>query len=308
MKSVSSEAAIKAPLLTHFGSKFRIAEWVLAHLPPHETYVEPFGGSAAVLLRKPRSRVEIYNDLDGEIVNLFRVVRDDATRARLVQVLEATPYARAEFCDAWLETDEPVERARRLCVRAQMGFGSSGSARPLHAPTGFAADVWSGGAGQWLRYSARLAAIGARLRGTLIEHMPAVELIAKYDAPSVLFYVDPPYLPEVRSRVSRGLGRDYRCEMSAFEHADLLAMLANLRGMAVVSGYASGMYDRALGGWARSTRSTRASGRVGTVAREEVIWISPAACAATGIDPSTSVCLGDDSADMPLFAVGATRG
>ncbi|MDR5775581.1 MULTISPECIES: DNA adenine methylase [unclassified Caballeronia] len=302
------EAAIKTPFLSYFGSKFRIAEWVLAHLPPHETYIEPFGGSAAVLLRKPCSRVEIYNDLDGEIVNLFRVVRDDAMRARLIAALEATPYARAEFDDAWLKTDEPVERARRLCVRAQMGFGSSGSARPLHAPTGFAADVWSDGAGQWLRYPARLAAIGTRLRGTLIEHMPAVELIAKYDAPNVLFYVDPPYLPEVRKSVSRGLGRDYRCEMSTLEHADLLAMLANLHGMAVVSGYASGMYDRALGEWARFTRGTRGSGQVGTVAREEVIWVSPAACAATGIEPSTSVCLGDDATDMPLFAVGATRG
>ncbi|MDR5774058.1 MULTISPECIES: DNA adenine methylase [unclassified Caballeronia] len=300
--------SVTAPLISYFGSKFRVAPWVLSHLPPHETYVEPFGGSAAVLLQKPRSQVEIYNDLDGEIVNLFRVVRDDAMRARLIAALEATPYARAEFNDAWLETNEPVERARRLCVRAQMGFGSSGSTRPLQAPTGFAADVWSDGAGQWLRYPGRLAAIGARLRGTLIEHMPAVELIAKYDAPSVLFYVDPPYLPEVRISVSRGLGRDYRCEMSALEHADLLAMLANLRGMAVVSGYASGMYDRALGGWARFTRSARASGQVGTVAREEVVWVSPAACAATGIEPSTSVCVGDDAADMPLFAVGTSRG
>lgn len=299
---------VTAPLISYFGSKFRVAPWVLSHLPSHEIYVEPFGGSAAVLLQKPRSRVEIYNDLDGEIVNLFRVVRDDAMRAQLIDALNATPYARAEFEAAWNVADEPIERARRLCVRAQMGFGALGSTRPLHSPIGFAADIWSDGPGQWLRYPARLAAVGARLSGTMIEHMPAVELIAKYDAPGVLFYIDPPYLPEVRNSVSRGLGRDYRCEMSAFEHADLLAMLANLRGMAVVSGYASGMYDRALVGWARFTRSTRAAGQVGTVAREEVVWISPAACAATGIDPRTSVCLGDDAAEMPLFATGTTRG
>ncbi|AMU18857.1 DNA adenine methylase [Burkholderia cenocepacia] len=298
---------VTAPLISYFGSKFRVAPWVLSHLPPHEIYVEPFGGSAAVLMQKARSRIEIYNDLDGEIVNLFRVVRDDAMRALLIDALNATPYARAEFEAAWHVADEPVERARRLCIRAQMGFGATGSTRPLHSPIGFAADVWSDGPGQWLRYPARLAAVGSRLRGTMIEHMPAVELIAKYDAPGVLFYVDPPYLPEVRNSVSRGLGRDYRCEMSAFEHADLLAMLANLRGMAVVSGYASGMYDRALAGWARFTRKTRANGQAGTVPREEVIWVSPSACAAAGIEPRASACVDPDADEMPLFAATAAR-
>ncbi|MGS1060095.1 DNA adenine methylase [Burkholderia glumae] len=298
---------VTAPLISYFGSKFRVAPWVLSHLPSHEIYVEPFGGSAAVLLQKPRSRLEIYNDLDGEIVNLFRVVRDDAMRVQLIDALNATPYARAEFEAAWNVADEPVERARRLCIRAQMGFGALGSTRPLHSPIGFAADIWSDGPGQWLRYPARLAAIGARLRGIMIEQMPAVELIAKYDAPGVLFYVDPPYLPEVRNSVSRGLGRDYRCEMSAFEHADLLAMLANLRGMAVVSGYASGMYDCALAGWARFTHKTRANGQAGTVPREEVIWVSPSACAAAGITPRASACVDPDADEMPLFAATATR-
>ncbi|VWC91584.1 D12 class N6 adenine-specific DNA methyltransferase [Burkholderia lata] len=307
MTRAATGTGVTAPLLSFMGSKFRVASWVLSHLPEHDIYVEPFGGSAAVLLQKPRSRVEIYNDLDGEIVNLFRVVRDDASRARLIDALELTPYARTEFDAAWSATDEPIERARRLCVRAQMGFGSMGATRPLNDPIGFAGDVWSDGPGQWKRYPGRLGPISARLRGTMIENMPAVELIARYDAPGVLFYVDPPYLPEVRNSVSRGIGRDYRCEMSTFEHADLLAMLANLSGMAVVSGYASDMYERALTGWGRFTRKTRANSQAGTVAREEVIWISPSACAAAGIEPR-EVERFDVIDDLPLFAVAGVRG
>ncbi|WP_186078703.1 DNA adenine methylase [Burkholderia gladioli] len=285
MTTSNTDAPIKAPLLSWFGGKFRIAKWIIERLPPHEVYVEPFGGAAGVLLQKPRSPVEIYNDLDGEIVNLFRVVRDEAMRERLIAALEATPYSRAEFEAAWSAVDEPIERARRLCVRAQMGFGATGSARPLDASAGFAADIWTDRLGQWARYPDRLSAIGTRLRGTLIEHKPAAQLIARHDAPGTLFYIDPPYLPGTRA--SRGVGRDYRHEMTPFEHADLLAMLTNLQGMAVISGYASEMYDASLIGWARFTHMARAQGQRGAVSREEVLWVSPAACVALNIEPGS---------------------
>mgnify|MGYP001093960044 CR=1 FL=1 len=301
MSNSAPAADIKAPLLSYFGSKFRVAAWVIAHLPPHDTYIEPFGGSAAVLLQKARSRVEIYNDLDGEIVNLFRVVRDDVSRERLVDALESTPYSRAEFDAAWNVTAEPIERARRLCVRAQMGFGATGSTRPLQSPTGFAADVWVDGPGLWARYPARLGAIGARMRGVLIENVPAVELIARHDAAGVLFYVDPPYFPESRSSAAHATRRDYRHEMTVMEHVDLLAMLVNLRGMAVVSGYASDVYEKTLVGWARFSCSARAQGQGGSVARSEALWVSPSACVAAGFEPGADVSLDSDD-DMPLFS------
>lgn len=305
MKMPETELSVKAPLLSWFGGKFRIAKWIIEHLPPHDTYIEPFGGAAGVLLQKQRSRVEIYNDLDGEIVNLFRVVRNAESRLRLMEALATTPYARSEFDAAWEHCDDDIERARRLCIRAQMGFGASGSTRPLDAPVGFAADIWTDGAGQWQQYPIRLGAIGERLRGTLIESIPAVQLIARHDAPGALFYVDPPYLPEVRTSTSRGVGRDYRCEMSVFEHADLLAMLTNLRGMAVLSGYASPLYDASLIGWARLTRSARACGQAGTVLREEVLWISPSACAAMGIEPGTLGHVPADNNPMPSLFTDA---
>src|SRR5260370_477219 len=117
---------IERPVLRYHGGKFRIAPWVIEHFPPHRTYVEPFGGAAGVLLQKPRAYSEVYNDLDGDVVNFFRVLRDPAQLDRLLQVCVATPYARVEFEDAWEPVDEPIERARRLTIRAQMGFGSAG--------------------------------------------------------------------------------------------------------------------------------------------------------------------------------------
>ncbi|MBB5447110.1 MULTISPECIES: DNA adenine methylase [unclassified Paraburkholderia] len=306
MNKATPAAAITAPLISYFGGKFRLAAWVLSHLPPHEIYVEPFGGAASVLLQKPRSKGEIYNDLDGEIVNLFRVVRDRAWRARLIDALTLTPYSRVEFAEVWGGTPDPVERARRLCVRAQMGFGAMASTRPLQSSTGFAADMQSDGAKQWSRYPKRLGAIGERLQGVMIENRPAVELIAHHDAPDVLFYVDPPYLPETRSGHADGGGRDYRHEMTTLEHADLLAMLANLRGMAVVSGYASPIYERALAGWARVSHKSRAQGQRGSVAREETLWISPSACAASGIEPGHVKSSGDET-ELPLFVEAAGR-
>ncbi|MBB5469196.1 DNA adenine methylase [Paraburkholderia sp. CI2] len=306
MNKATPAAAITAPLISYFGGKFRLAAWVLSHMPPHEVYVEPFGGAASVLLQKPRSKGEIYNDMDGEIVNLFRVVRDRVQRAQLVEALALTPYARAEFDAAWAATDDPIERARRLCVRAQMGFGATGAARLLRDSTGFAADMKADGAGQWSRYPRRITAIGDRLQGVMIENRPAVELIAQHDAPGTLFYLDPPYLPDTRSYRVRGMCRDYRQEMTPLQHADLLAMLANLRGMAIVSGYASTLYDRALIGWARVSCKARANGQRGTVSRDETIWISPAACAAAGIEPG-HVESSIDDVELPLFVEAAGR-
>ena len=103
-----------------------LAPWVLSHFGPHRVYVEPFGGAASVLLRKPPVYAEVYNDLDGEVVNLFRVMQSPATAEDLVKLLELTPFARDEFYLAYTLSAEPVERARRLIMRSFMGFGSNG--------------------------------------------------------------------------------------------------------------------------------------------------------------------------------------
>ncbi|PZW65232.1 site-specific DNA-adenine methylase [Pseudomonas sp. URMO17WK12:I1] len=266
---------ITAPVIRYHGGKFRLASWVIEHFPPHHVYVEPFGGAAGVLMQKPRSHGEVYNDLDGDIVNLFRVLQGTESRAALTELLILTPYARDEFDLAWQHTDEPVERARRTVIRAQMGFGSAGASK---GTTGFRIDCYRqyGTAQQlWARYPEHLATIGQRLAGVLIENRPAVDIMQGHDTPNALHYVDPPYMHDTRVRGAQK-GRYYRHEMDDAQHAELLATLNTLQGMVVLSGYPSELYTKALEGWTMNTTSARISAGRGGDTRTECLWINPA--------------------------------
>lgn len=269
------------PVLRWHGGKWKLAPWIIGHFPPHRIYVEPFGGAASVLIRKPPSFSEIYNDLDGEAVNLFEVLRSPSQACRLVGLLRLTPFARAEFEAAYEETVDPIERARRLVVRSFMGFGSDAPNRDLR--TGFRAQSPQSGRSpekDWLNYPEALAVTAARLREVVIERRPAIEVIAKNDADDTLHYVDPPYMPETRSTKS-GRGRlkyhAYAHEMTADDHAELLGALAGVAGMVVLSGYAAPLYERALTDWRRVETLAHADGGR---ERTEVLWINPQACAA----------------------------
>lgn len=264
------------PAVRYHGGKFRLAPWVIAHFPEHRFYTEPFGGAAGVLLQKPRSYSEVYNDLDGDMTNFFRVLRDPDLRAHLVEACVLTAYSREEFELAWEPAADPVERARRLCVRAQMGFGSGGATK---STTGFRIDCFrEHGTAQhlWVRFPDNLRRVGERMTGVLIEQRPAVEVMQQHDSPETLHYVDPPYLHDLR--VLRGHGY-YRHEMTDPDHQELLDVLPILRGMVVLSGYSSEMYDSALPEWQRVTTRARISAGRGTGLREEVLWISPRAWA-----------------------------
>ena len=211
---------VTAPVIRYHGGKFRLAPWVLRHFPPHRIYCEPFGGAAGVLMQKPRAYSEIYNDLDGEMANMFRVMQDPALREQLVQQIVFTPYARCEFEKAWKPAKDPVEQARRLVIRAQMGFGSAGATK---GTTGFRIDTkreYETAQHVWAMYPSNLAAVGLRLTGVLIENRPAVEVIAGHDTPETLIYVDPPYVHETRVRITgKGSARGYRHEMDIGDHA-----------------------------------------------------------------------------------------
>lgn len=131
------------PVLRWHGGKWRLAPWILDHMPSHRVYVEPFGGAGSVLLRKPRAYAEVYNDLDDEVVGLFDVLREPESAKRLEELLRLTPFARSEFKRAYRKTEEPIERARRLIIRAFMGFGSNAhsSQEKGHRSTGFRANA-----------------------------------------------------------------------------------------------------------------------------------------------------------------------
>jgi DNA adenine methylase len=258
------------PVLRWHGGKWLLAPWIIANLPPHRVYVEPFGGAASVLIRKPRSYAEVYNDLDQDVVNLFRVLREPEAAERLVAAVALTPFARDEQVQAYEPSADPVERARQLIVRSFMGFGSNGHNRK----TGFRANSNRSGttpSRDWANYPAGLAEVVQRFAGVVVENRDAKDVMAAHDGPDTLHYVDPPYVTATRSDA----GADYAHEMTDEQHAELLAFLPTLAGKVVLSGYPHPAYDAALPGWRRVERKALADG-----ARErvEVLWINPSAC------------------------------
>lgn len=259
-----------SPLLRYYGGKFRIADWVISHFPDHKCYVEPFGGGAAVLLKKPRSYAEVYNDIDSQIVNLFRVVRDPKLSAELIEALKLTPYAREEFKNAQEVCDDAVESARRTLLLSHMGHGSSGLKKRC---TGFRGDVSRpidirSLTGRWAEYGERIAFFCERLQGVLIENVSWERLVDKQDCIDTLFYVDPPY--EFGSRKSKE--NVYKHELSDLDHEAIAAKLLKIEGMVVLSGYPGGIYDDL--GWESFDCDARtlANGK-----RVERIWMNPAA-------------------------------
>lgn len=261
----------RRPVLRYHGGKWKLAPWIISHFPPHRVYVEPFGGAASVLLRKPRSYAEVYNDLDGEIVNLFRVVRDQGEELR--RALELTPFAREEYRSSFTECPDPLEQARRTVIRSHMGFGSNALARGIQS--GFRANSNRSGttpARDWMNYPDVLPPIIERLRGLVIESRPAVEVIEQHDAPHALHYCDPPYPHSTRSTAMHG-NHGYSHEMTDDQHRELAATLRKVTGHVVLSGYPCDLYDRELyPDWHRIERAAHADGAQD---RTEVLWLSP---------------------------------
>lgn len=247
-----------------------LAPWIIAEMPPHRVYVEPFGGAGSVLLRKPRSYAEVWNDLDDNVVNLFRVLRSGRA-SELVDQLRLTPFASVEFAASHQPSYEPVERARRLVVRSFMGFGSNSHQRT----SGFRANSNRSGsipAHDWANYPDALDDIVDRLRGVVVLNRDAQEVMANHDSRDTLHYVDPPYVS-----ATRGPGRDYAFEMTDSDHAGLLDFLDGLTGMVMLSGYPSALYDDRLRLWTRIDRMALADGARD---RTECLWLNPAAMAA----------------------------
>lgn len=258
-----SESKPTRPAFRYHGGKWRIAPWVIAHLPAHKTYVEPFGGAMSVLLRKDRSYAEVYNDLDGEIVNFFRVAREHGKEFQ--DLLRLTPYAREEFLAAYEPTDDPIERARRTIIRASMGFSSVGIMRK----TGFRSNTkrqHTTPVMDWTSYERAFPGIVDRLRGVIIEHKDAISVMRDHDDPDTLFYVDPPYVHSTRS------AKEYKYEMDDQAHRDLAAFLNEVKGKVVVSGYHSDLYEEIYSGWKKVEKEAMSDG---AGKRVEVLWIKP---------------------------------
>ena len=232
------------------GAKWSIAEWIIQHFPngyEKLCFLEPFAGSAAVFFNKNPSRVETINDLDSNIVNLFRVLRESPEELR--RAIELTPYSREEYELAIesFEHPDPIEKARRYFVRCMQGVGAKTNARGTwrvepRAYPGGAAKKWCDG-GDLLMEAAK------RLRGgteTLvqIEHTDAIGLIDRFNSRDVLMYLDPPYL-----RSTRRSGALYTNEMTEKDHRRLLDTISSSKAYIILSGYDSDLYNEALRDW-----------------------------------------------------------
>ena len=262
---------IRRPLLRYHGGKWKSGKWIASHFPKHKVYVEPFGGAASVLLQKPRAYTEVYNDLDSDIVNLFLVLQDDTQRQQLAERLFLTPFARKEFQRAYEPAECPLERAIRLIIRSFMGFSSA--AVNADRKTGFRCKSFRAGTPpsmDWRNYPDCLQGIVERLRGVCIENRDAFDLIPTLDSSETLFYADPPYLPS--TRISYGA---YLHELSEDEHIELAYLLHSVKGMVVISGYPSELYDRLYSDWERDEKQVFSDGG----ARTEYLWMSPSVTA-----------------------------
>jgi DNA adenine methylase len=240
----------------------------------HECYVEPFGGGASVLLRKQPSPVEVYNDLDHRVVRFFRVLRERAED--LVRAIELTPYSRQESREArqGLDTEDDLEAARRFYVAAVQGRGGAVSqwSRGWRYHRTVAQDNSYDSIREWNTID-HLYAVARRLKSVYIECEPALTVIGRFDGADTLFYVDPPY---VQASVSRSARKSYSHEMDDQAHRELAEALHRIKGMAVVSGYESTLYEELFSGW----ELVRWKQRDG-VGRDKVecLWLSPAAVA-----------------------------
>lgn len=273
---------ITRPALRYHGGKWNVAPWIIGHFVPHVTYVEPFVGAASVFLRKQPSELEVLNDLDGNIVNFFKVLRNRPDE--LIRAIRLTPYSRQEhgLACTYAGQDE-LEQARCTYIKAWQSFG--GYSKRIRAwsrnvtNNSYSAQIIS-----WNKTDC-LYPIAERFKDAQIEHRSALDVIAQFDTPKTLFYVDPPYLAETRSS-----NDGYFHEMDHEEHAKFLELLKSLRGMVILSGYPNDLYDSALTGWTKRERLFQ----VGTGKRSghECLWLNPAVTSLTA---------------LPLFASGEIK-
>jgi DNA adenine methylase len=266
----------KRPLVRYHGGKWKLAPWLISFFPEHKVYVEAYGGGGSVLLRKPRTYAEIYNDLDQEIVNLFQVARDRGDELHRACLL--TPFARDEFSESYEPSTDSLEQARRTLVRSFMGFGSASVSKQK---SGFRANSNRSGttpAHDWANYPESLLLVIERLSGVVIENRDAMDCMAHHDTKSTLHYADPPYVKSTRYMNNKT--HCYRHEMDDEDHAKLAEFLKTLKGYVLLSGYACDLYDKDLyKDWLRFERPSFADG---AKERTEVIWMNEACATALG--------------------------
>lgn len=273
--NLASDAPAR-PALRYHGGKWRAASWIVSCLPEdHDVYVEPFGGSAAVLLKKQRSAIEVYNDLDGEVVNFFWALRDRPEE--LIRAIYWTPFAHEEQRLSRQPTSESLEAARRFYVRSHLTISgptaqwNSGWRRQKKMSRGRNGKSNMKPAAKSFMEVEHLYHIAERMRGVIIESTDAMEIIRRYDQTRAVFYIDPPYVKSTRRRWSASA---YQHEMTDEQHRELAAVLRECCGMVVLSGYDCDLYRELYADWLRLDRDYRTNGNTEGMATES-LWLNP---------------------------------
>lgn len=260
---MGSEELNMETILKYPGAKNRLAEWIISFIPEHRVYLEPFFGSGAIFFNKAKAKIETINDLDGNVCNLFRMIREYPDE--FAKGLEMTPYSREEYENAYAvgsaETD--MERARKFMVRCWMGMGSSNVYK-----NGFRSSQQGNSpktTKHWGELPDRVLLAAERLKHAQIERLPALELLRRYNTPDVFIYLDPPYLPGTRK------GYLYKLEMSKDDHIELLEAVKGHPGKILISGYDNEVYNKILNGWSKAQKQTQAEHGL---KRIETLWFN----------------------------------
>jgi len=255
-----------------YGGKYSHLNWLLPLLPPSRHFCEPFGGSAAVLLNREPCPVETYNDIDGEVVNFFRVLRKQPSK--LMKAIALTPFSREEFeiaIGAPGNNISPLERARRFYVRARQvrtGLAQTASRGRWANCLLTSRAAMAGAISRWLGAVEDLPEIAQRLIRVQIENAPAMEVIRRYDSSDTLFYCDPPY-----PHGSRGDRNAYAYEMSDEQHRQLAEVLNTVQGKVALSSYHSAFMDKVYRRWKCIEGPSRICHSVKSP-RREVLWVN----------------------------------
>lgn len=261
---------VTGAVIGYYGSKHRLADWLISLMPEHKMYVEPFAGSLSVLARKPPVKLETVNDVDENLMTFWRVLRtrtDDLERACLF-----TPHSRAEHAAAVDLVPDPydeIEHARRVWVR--LSQGRAGQLRRTGWRNNHSSlHVGSSMAGRLDHYVGRFAAVAARLRNVTLECRDGLDVIADYGQdPDALLYVDPPYLGSTRTGNTSGYAHELASED---DHRLLAETLARCEATVLLSGYTSPLYEDLYRGWSTASRDTWTNQGSRKAARVEVVW------------------------------------
>ena len=263
-----ADTTIKRPALRYYDGKWNLGPWIISHFPPHVNYLESFGGAASVLIQKPRSRLETYNDLNHDVFNFFRALRECPDK--LIESIKLTPFAREEYELCRLLSDDPIESSRRFYCRSYLSIdpatngyrsglrflkdGSSGSP-PSDIQGFFRADY--------------LYKIAERFQGVQIECRDAIEVIEKYDSIDTLHYVDFPYVQSTRERPNR-----YATDIQDDYHIRAAKVLHECSGFVIISGYACQLYVELYEArdWRRIDIESKTNGNGINI---ESLWLSP---------------------------------